>query len=73
MSPFVVALAAALALVTAIGVHQVQRRTRAMAEAKPHPSGEHTRERTKMLNAAYGVLAMLPVVFGVAGYVMVSR
>jgi hypothetical protein len=44
-----------------------------MAEAKPHPSGEHTRERTKMLNAAYGVLAMLPVVFGVAGYVMVSR
>jgi hypothetical protein len=30
------------------------------------------KERT-MLNAAYGVLAMVPVVFGVAGYTMVSR
>jgi hypothetical protein len=29
-------------------------------------------ERT-MLNAAYGVLAVLPVVFWVAGYAMVSR
>jgi hypothetical protein len=27
----------------------------------------------KMLNAAYGMLAMVPVVFGVAGYAMVSR
>jgi hypothetical protein len=26
-----------------------------------------------MLNAAFGMMAMLPVVFGVAGYVMVSR
>jgi len=26
-----------------------------------------------MLNAAYGVLAMVPVVFGIAGYTMVSR
>jgi hypothetical protein len=26
-----------------------------------------------MLNAAYGMLAILPVVFGVAGYAMVSR
>jgi len=26
-----------------------------------------------MLNAAYGMLAMLPVVFWVAGYAMVSR
>jgi hypothetical protein len=26
-----------------------------------------------MLNAAYGVLAMVPVVFVVAGYAMVSR
>jgi hypothetical protein len=26
-----------------------------------------------MLNAALGMMAMLPVVFGVAGYVMVSR
>jgi len=26
-----------------------------------------------MLNAAYGMLAMVPVVFGVAGYAMVSR
>ncbi|MDT5244402.1 MAG: hypothetical protein QOD36_1778, partial [Mycobacterium sp.] len=27
----------------------------------------------KMLSGALGMLAMLPVVFGVAGYVMVSR
>jgi len=26
-----------------------------------------------MLNAALGMLAMVPVVFGVAGYTMVSR
>jgi len=26
-----------------------------------------------MLNAAYGVLAMVPVVFWIAGYAMVSR
>jgi hypothetical protein len=26
-----------------------------------------------MLNAAYGVMAMVPVVFAVAGYAMVSR
>jgi len=26
-----------------------------------------------MLNAAYGMMAMLPVVFWVAGYAMVSR
>jgi len=26
-----------------------------------------------MLNAAYGMLAMVPVVFGLAGYEMVSR
>jgi hypothetical protein len=26
-----------------------------------------------MLNAALGMMSMLPVVFGVAGYVMVSR
>jgi len=26
-----------------------------------------------MLNAAFGMMAMVPVVFGVAGYVMVSR
>jgi hypothetical protein len=38
-----------------------------------HRAGEHTRKRAKMLSAAYGVLAMVPVVFGVAGYVMVSR
>jgi hypothetical protein len=36
----------------------------------PVSTGE--KERT-MLNAAYGVLAMVPVVFGVAGYTMVSR
>jgi len=26
-----------------------------------------------MLNAVYGMLAMVPVAFGVAGYTMVSR
>jgi len=26
-----------------------------------------------MLNAALGMLAMVPVVFGIAGYVLVSR
>jgi hypothetical protein len=36
------------------------------------PSEHTTKERT-MLNAAYGMLAMLPVVFWVVGYVMVSR
>jgi hypothetical protein len=57
---FVVALAATLAL--------------AAAEARPDTAPVSTRgkERT-MLSAAYGVLAMVPVVFGVAGYVMVSR
>jgi hypothetical protein len=30
------------------------------------------KERT-MLNAALGMLAMVPVVFGVAGYTMVTR
>jgi len=59
VSPFVVALAA-VALAT--------------AEAKPHTAPVSTREKErKMLNAAYGMLAMLPVVFGVAGYVLVSR
>jgi hypothetical protein len=41
---------------------------------KPHTAPVSTREKgPTMLNAAYGVLAMLPVVFGVAGYAMVSR
>jgi len=35
--------------------------------------GEHTTKERTMLNAAYGMLAMLPVVFWVAGYAMVSR
>jgi hypothetical protein len=53
-------LAAALALVT--------------AEAKPHTAPVSTRgkERT-MLNATLEMLAMLPVVFGVARYAMESR
>jgi hypothetical protein len=31
-----------------------------------------SKERT-MLSAIYGVLAMLPVTFGIAGYALVSR
>ena len=37
------------------------------------PPSEHTRKERTMLNAAYGMLAMVPVVFGLAGYAMVSR
>jgi hypothetical protein len=60
VSPFVVALAAALALAT--------------AEARPDTAPVSTPEKgPTMLNAAYGMLAMLPVVFGVAEYAMVSR
>jgi hypothetical protein len=56
----VVALAAALALAT--------------AGAKPHTAPVSRREKgPTIVSAAYGVLAMLLVVFGVAGYVMVSR
>jgi hypothetical protein len=36
------------------------------------PVSTRGKERT-MLNAAYGMLAMLPVAFWVAGYAMVSR
>jgi hypothetical protein len=44
------------------------------AEAKPHAAPVSTRGKERpMLNAAYGVLAMVPVVFVVAGYAMVSR
>ena len=60
VSPFMVALAAALALAT--------------AEAKPHTAPVSRREKgPTMLSATLGMLAMLPVVFGVAGYAMVSR
>jgi hypothetical protein len=56
----VVALAATLALAT--------------AQAKPHTAPVTTPEKgPTMLSAAYGMLAMLPVMFGVAGYAMVSR
>jgi hypothetical protein len=45
-----------------------------MAKANPHTAPVRTqgKERT-MLNAVLGMLAMVPVVFGVAGYAMVSR
>jgi hypothetical protein len=36
-------------------------------------TSEHTTKERTMLNAAYGMLAMLPVVFWVAGYTVVSR
>jgi hypothetical protein len=48
--------------------------TRATTEAQPHTAPVRTRGKEQtMLNAALGMLAMLPVLFGFAGYVMVSR
>jgi hypothetical protein len=56
----VVALAATVALAT--------------VEAKPHTAPVSTPEKErKMLSAARGMLAELPLVFGVAGYALVSR
>jgi hypothetical protein len=56
----VVALSATLALAT--------------AEARPDTAPVSRREKgPTMLNATLGMLAMLPVAFGVAGYAMVSR
>ena len=44
------------------------------AEAKPHTVPVSTRgKERKMLSATLGMLAMPPVVVGVAGYAMVSR
>ena len=55
-----VALAATLALAT--------------AQAKPHTAPVTTPEKgPTMLSAAYGMLAMLPVAFDVARYVLVFR
>ena len=46
----------------------------ATAEAKPHTAPVSRREEgPTMLSAALGILAMLPVVFDVAGHAMVSR
>ena len=46
----------------------------ATAEAKPHTAPVSTPEKErKMLSAAREILAMLPVVFDVAGYASVSR
>jgi hypothetical protein len=57
---FVVASAATLALAT--------------VEAMPYTAPVSTPEQErKILSAALGMLAMLTVVFGVAGYAMVSR
>jgi hypothetical protein len=48
--------------------------TQSDGPARPHtvPVSTQGKERT-MLNAALGMLAMVPVAFGVAGYTMVSR
>jgi hypothetical protein len=44
------------------------------AEARPDTAPVSTRgKERKMLSATLGMLAMLPVVFGVAGWAMVSR
>jgi hypothetical protein len=46
----------------------------ATAEARPDTAPLSTRgEERPMLNAALGMLPMVPVVFGVAGFAMVSR
>ena len=48
--------------------------SRTTAEAKPHAAPVSRREKgPTMLNAAYGMLAMLPVVFDVARYALVFR
>ena len=48
--------------------------TRATAEAKPYAAPVSRREKgPTMLNAAYGGLAVLPVVFDVARYMLVFR
>jgi hypothetical protein len=49
-----------------LSTHHVVTRTHTVAVSTPG------KERT-MLNAALGMLAMVPVVFAVAGYAMVSR
>jgi hypothetical protein len=44
------------------------------AEARPDTAPVSTRgKERKMLSTTLGMLAMLPVVFGVAGYAMVFR
>jgi hypothetical protein len=49
-------------------------RRRTTAEARPDTAPVSTRgKERKMLSAMAGMLAMLPVVFGVAGYVLVFR
>jgi hypothetical protein len=49
-------------------------RRRTTAEARPDTAPVSTRgKERKMLSAMAGMLAMLPVVFGVAGLAMVSR
>jgi len=67
VSPFVVASTAALALVTAIGVHQVSGGSNDGRGEATHRAGERTREGPTMLSATRGMLAMLTVVSGVAG------
>jgi hypothetical protein len=48
--------------------------TRTTAEARPDTALVSTRgKERKMLSATLGMLAMVPVVFGVAGWAMVSR
>jgi hypothetical protein len=50
------------------------RHTLALAEARPDTAPVSRREKgPTMLNATLGMPAILPVVFGVAGYAMVSR
>jgi hypothetical protein len=54
--------------------HQLIRFSLERRPKQSHTAPVSTPEKgPTMLNAAYGMLAMLPVVFGVAGYVMVSR
>jgi hypothetical protein len=48
--------------------------TRATAEAKPHAAPMSRREKgPTVLSAVYGMLAMLPVMFDVARYLLVFR
>jgi len=74
VSPFVVALAARTGAGDGDRCAPRPAAARATAEARPHTAPVSTRgKERKMLSATLGMLAMLPVVFGLAGYPMVSR
>ena len=74
MSPFVVGLVARIGAGDGDRCAPSPAAARARAEAKPDTAPVSRREKgPKMLSAARGMLAIPPVVFGVARYAMVPR